>query len=327
MDNSLTFCYDPDVTTQIGYSMKVAVRRTGLSPHVIRIWEKRYGAVKPARTATKRRIYSDSDIERLRLLKRAIEVGHSIGRIVDLSGEQLTDLIGVEERIGPPRDVRNICAVQPIVQDFMDKAVQSVQELDADALEGLLARASVELSRPVLLDRLVLPLMTRIGELWREGTLRVVHEHLASAIVRSFLGSIERGSRVGAAGPTLAVATPAGQMHEFGALIAASAAASEGWRVKYLGPNLPAEEIAGAASQSRAGVIALSIVYPADDPRLMDELKRLHHLLPPGVMVLVGGRASDSYAGVLDSIAAIRLTDMAAFRSQLEMLRVENGRA
>jgi DNA-binding transcriptional MerR regulator len=76
-----------------GHPMQVVVRRTGLSPRVIRMWEKRYAAVEPTRTATNRRRYSNADIERFRLLQRAIQLGRSIGQIAMLSSDRLRDLV------------------------------------------------------------------------------------------------------------------------------------------------------------------------------------------------------------------------------------------
>ena len=72
--------------------------------------------------------------------------------------------------------------------------------------------------------------------------------------------------------PVLVVATPSGQLHELGALLVGAAAANLGWHVTYLGASLPAAEIAGAALQNRARAVALSLVYPEDDPTLEDEL-------------------------------------------------------
>jgi methylmalonyl-CoA mutase cobalamin-binding subunit len=88
------------------------------------------------------------------------------------------------------------------------------------------------------------------------------------------------------------VASPAGQLHELGAVMAASAATNAGWSVTYLGPNLPAAEIAGAVRQREARAVALSLVYPADCDWLLDELRRLRCALPTGVTLLVGGRAA-----------------------------------
>ena len=70
----------------------MVARRTGLSAHVIRIWEKRYGAVKPERTPTNRRVYSEDQIERLDLLCRVTQAGHSIGHVAKLPTESLRKL-------------------------------------------------------------------------------------------------------------------------------------------------------------------------------------------------------------------------------------------
>lgn len=305
-----------------GHPIKVVARRTGLTPHVIRAWEKRYGAVSPARTPTHRRLYSEEDIERLILLRRAILTGRSIGQIAHLPTENLRTLVTTDEAAAlhlPQASGSKGGDSSP--QSHLEACLAEVQRLNAQGLEKMLTRATVALSRPLLLEQVIIPLMEKIGDMWREGSLRIVHEHLASAIVRTFLGSMNGAFESPASGPNFIATTPAGQLHEFGALIAAATAASEGWRVTYLGPNLPAEEIAGAAQQLQAKVVALSLVYPADDLHLTHELKKLRHCLPEDVRVIVGGRAAHSYSDILEAIGAIRPPTITSFRTELESLR------
>jgi methylmalonyl-CoA mutase cobalamin-binding subunit len=104
-------------------------------------------------------------------------------------------------------------------------------------------------------------------------------------------------------------------------MLAAATAAAEGWRVTYLGANLPAEDIAMAAAQTRARVVALSVVYPAGDSALGHELRRLRTLLPKEVALVIGGAASPGYRAVLEEIGVTPLNDLADFRSQLRALR------
>jgi methylmalonyl-CoA mutase cobalamin-binding subunit len=119
----------------------------------------------------------------------------------------------------------------------------------------------------------------------------------------------------------IVVATPTGQIHELGALLVGAAAANLGWHVTYLGASLPAAEIAGVARQNRARAVALSLVYPEDDPRLEGELTRLRESLPPEVMLLVGGRAMPAYREVLKKIGATQVTDLSQLCSTLDELR------
>ena len=158
-------------------------------------------------------------------------------------------------------------------------------------MELELDRASVVFSRTHLIERLLVPLMRRIGDLWHQGTLRPIHEHMASSVVRSFLGGMQGACHPEISAPHVVVTTPARQRHELGALLAAATAAGEGWQVTYLGPDLPPEEIAAAALQKGARAVALSITYPPDDPMLIDDLRRLRRLLGSRTALLVGGRA------------------------------------
>lgn len=297
-------------------AIKVVVRRTGLSAHVIRIWEKRYGAVAPERTGTNRRLYSDDQIERLILLRELTQHGHSIGHVAKLPTDKLRELARETHGTNGPAP-----GAGPAAPTFLEDCIVAVKSLDARALEESLKRGATELGAQGLLQRVVAPLAKAIGDLWRDGTITAAHEHFASAVIRLFLGHAARPFAGSDSAPVLVVATPAGQIHELGALLVGAAAANLGWHVTYLGASLPALEIAGAARQNRARAVALSIVYPEDDPRLEGELTRLHDSLPAGTALFVGGRAMPAYRDTLEKIGATQLKDLAHLSVALDDLR------
>jgi DNA-binding transcriptional MerR regulator/methylmalonyl-CoA mutase cobalamin-binding subunit len=304
------------------HPIKVVAKRAGITLDVLRAWERRYGAVSPSRTSTNRRLYSDADVERLTLLRRATLAGHSIGQVAQLTKAALLELVSSEQESTPTtRPVTDTTTDSSSAQYHLEVCIRTVERLDAWSLEGALSRASLDLSRFSLLEQVLIPLFQKIGDLWSEGSLRVVHEHFASAAVRTFLGTLRDASTNTDWAPSLVVTTPAGQRHAFGALVAAATAASEGWRVTYLGPDLPAEEIAAGVEKLKARALALSIVYPCDDPKMGDELRRLKRLLSEDVAILVGGRATEGYKEALTQIHAHMLPAMQAFRRQLETLR------
>jgi DNA-binding transcriptional MerR regulator/methylmalonyl-CoA mutase cobalamin-binding subunit len=300
-------------------AIKVVARRTGLSAHVIRIWEKRYGAVEPERTGTNRRLYSDDQIERLSLLRDITRAGHSIGNVAKLPTEKLHQL--AKETPDPTRSTSRSVAAVPTARAFLDDCIAAVKALDSQALEETLKRAATELGAQGLLQRVVAPLTQAMGDLWRDGTITAAHEHFASAVIRIFLGQAAKpyGSLDNA--PVLVVATPAGQVHEMGARLVGATAANLGWQVTYLGASLPAAEIAGAARQNRARAVALSLVYPEDDPRLENELTLLRELLPREVALLTGGRAVPAYLDTIERIGALPMKDLADLGSTLDALR------
>lgn len=303
----------------------VVARRTGLKPDLIRAWERRYGAVEPGRTDTRRRFYSDADIERLLLLRRVVGTGRGISHVAGLTNDELRTLIDEEEAREPARPAADLLPVPGTgdsAEPFLALCLSAAQRLDVRDLEMQIERASVVLSRTTLLEKLLVPLMQRVGDLWHQGTLRPVHEHMTSAVVRSFIGGMNGAYAIPGTAPQLVVTTPSRQQHELGALVAAAMAASEGWQVIYLGPDLPPQEIAAAALQRGARAVALGLTYPPDDPLLVEDLKRLRRLLPPGTALIVGGRASCAYAATLDEIGARRVEDFEDLRRELQALRV-----
>ncbi|MCG3118546.1 MAG: HTH-type transcriptional repressor CarH [bacterium] len=305
------------------YPIKLVSRRTGLSMHAIRIWEKRYNAVSPERTETNRRLYSEADMERLLLLHKATLDGHAIGQIAKLPTEQLRQLLHTTEVAPSSKSAEENKGNLTPPEAALEHCLQFVKQLDPERLKRALEDAEVALSKPRFIEQLVAPLMQKIGEMWRDGTLRVVHEHMATAVTRSFLGNVRSAYEVPETAPGLIVTTPVGQLHELGALMASATAAAEGWRVIYLGPNLPAEEIAAAARQNQARAVALSIVYPADDPRLETELQKLRRLLPDEAAMLIGGRAAPIYRALSEMPGVQLIKDMASFSAILETLRLQ----
>lgn len=303
------------------HNIKFVSNQTGLSTHVIRAWERRYDALNPERTETNRRLYTDEDIEKLRLLGRAVQLGHSIGSIAALPTPELNRLLA---KTPPERAEPNLERTSQEGETsaaYIEQALRAVREFDAEGLDLTLRRSVMHLGANTAVERVVAPLLEHIGAGWRDGVFRVSQEHMATAVLRTFLGRALDSIYIAEAAPYLVVATPSGQTHELGALMMAIIAASEGWRVLYLGASLPVEDIAGAARQVGAKGVALSVVYPPDDPKLPSELERLRLDLGEGVAILAGGGSVGGYREAWARIHATLFTDWRMTRSELEKLR------
>jgi MerR family transcriptional regulator, light-induced transcriptional regulator len=303
--------------SEVQHSIKIAARKSGLTAHVIRVWERRYNAVSPDRTDTNRRRYSDAEIERLTLLRAATQAGHSISSIAKLPVEKLRELAIEVIPASVPVAKRNEAAAT----QAMDAAIVAIEKLNSTELEEILGRAAVAFGQHGLLERVIAPLAQKVGELWRDGSITAAHEHFASAVIRNYLLQTSKPYAANGAAPVLVVGTPAGQLHELGAVMVAAAANDLGWRVIYLGTSLPAVEIAGAAIQNKARAVAMSIVFPDDDPNLAQELQSLRKHLPPEIKIITGGRASESYASVLEASGAIRTREISDLYRILEQMR------
>lgn len=305
------------------HPIRVVAERTGLSPEVIRAWERRYAVVEPERTESGQRVYTDADVERLRLLRVVTSAGRAISAVAQLETEALRALAQEDRR---QRQPERVPGASPAEAEAAGRVVERVQEAVLDlhgaGVEAELRRALFLLGADRFLDGVAVPLLRWLGEGWAAGELGIAHEHLASAVLRRVLGRMADAAADTAGAPSLVCATPQGQVHEFGALLVAAVAAARGWRTTYLGADLPAEEIARAAMGVGARAVALSIVVPEEEA-LAQELWRLRRALPPGVRVLVGGAGVGRQAALLESVGASVLEGLPELRATLAELETE----
>lgn len=287
-------------------NIQVASLRSGVTPHVIRIWERRYGALTPSRTGTNRRLYCEEEITRLRLLRELTECGHRIGSVARLETDQLEALLqksraGSAVAAGLLEAPRTEAAPSPpgaglTAEQHIQACMEAARAYDGERLRRLLQEARLEFGLRCCVHQVVCPLIERIGLSWQQGSLRPGHEHMATAVLREFLVAPVPGSQTAPSAPEIIITTPAGEIHELGALLASVSARDLGWRVTYLGPNLPTEEIVACARGRGARAVALSVVYPPHCPVIEGKLRKIREMLPSSTALLVGGRAAGSYA-------------------------------
>jgi MerR family transcriptional regulator, light-induced transcriptional regulator len=298
------------------HPISVVSERTGLTPDLLRMWERRYGVVEPARDEGGRRLYTDGDIERLKLLSQATSSsGRSVGQLVSLTVAQLQDVVRADEAarwtaVRPPEQAAG-------EQEFVARALDRTRALDAAGLEVELRRAAAIFGAWRFLESVVAPLFRRIGDAWHAGQLTIAQEHLASGVARPLLGELRSALPVAADAPAIVVATPAGERHEIGAMLVAGAAAVEGWRVVYLGADLPAAEIARATVETGARAVALSTVFAGEGGAPGREILALRELLPNDIALLVGGAASPRMNGTLETAGTTALADLDGLREYL----------
>jgi methylmalonyl-CoA mutase cobalamin-binding subunit/DNA-binding transcriptional MerR regulator len=297
--------------------MGVVTLRTGLTPDLLRAWEKRYGAVTPSRSSAGQRVYTDADIERLALLARAVKGGRAIGQIASLPVRELQRIVEEDAKALGARTPSSTASPAESRASLQAAALAAIERFDAAELESTLRSTALRLGIDEALDGVIAPLLLDIGARWHAGRLGPAHEHLATAVIRRTLhwmmdtGAPPSGERA------LVVATLAGQAHELGAMLAAAAASSHGWRVIYLGANLPARDISVAANQTRASAVALSFVHPAEDPTMADALRELRATLLSGIAILAGGSAAANYAPALAAVGAARFGSIRELRAWL----------
>lgn len=306
------------------YSIKIASKRSGLSTHVIRSWERRYGAITPIRTKTNRRLFSEKDIEKLSLLNKIVSNGHSISNVANLEIDNLQHLLKNSSEISDLDENSYSDNKEETIalktKTYIDKCYEHIVKMNQLGLEKLLKNASTDFGSFYVIVNIVSPILNLIGDNWKKGVLRVCHEHLATEVIKSYLKNIMYLSNTTINSPKIIVTTPKGQMHDVGATIVAATCALEGWEVIYLGANLSSEEISGAVKQNEAKALALSIVYPEDDAVLIQELRNIRELVDSKTRIFAGGRCCNSYSKNLNDLNIEFISELISFRDKLQSI-------
>jgi DNA-binding transcriptional MerR regulator len=271
------------------YLIGAVTKLTGLSIDVVRVWERRYGAVRPARSDGGTRLYSDADVLRLKRLRQAVDKGFGIGQAAKFSETELDELIG-ETR-------QSVEATDPFGALRL-RFIDAIQIMDVVAAEQELGRAATLFSTRELVMNIVAPTLKESGERCARGEFGAAHEHLASALLRNLVSSLLRLYPASANGDAIVLATPAQERHEFGLMLAALLAAMHGWRVVYLGADLPAPEIAHAVRLTNARVLVLSVSVARST--IDDELRAISHVLPISTRVWIGGEEAARHKATIE---------------------------
>src|SRR3954454_857499 len=163
------------------YPIRAVARLTGIAIDTLRAWERRHRAVTPVRD-DRGRMYTDADIARLRLLRGAVEHGHSIGRLAGLTDADLRRLAATANAASP---------VAPTQRTALDTAAltAALQKYDAAAIDQQISRLAAVLPPLELLRDVLMPVLAQVGDEWHRGPARIAHEHLMSSTMRNILGS------------------------------------------------------------------------------------------------------------------------------------------
>jgi DNA-binding transcriptional MerR regulator/methylmalonyl-CoA mutase cobalamin-binding subunit len=304
------------VSTQQVFRIRQAASRAGISPATVRMWEKRYGLLRPDRTAGGYRLYSAEDVEVLRGAAALVATGQSIGEVAHRPLHDLRDAAkSVQTDASAPMRERR--AVEQSYDSVIEAALAAAKELDREGFEAallpVLALAALD---PVdACDRVLLPLLRKIGVEWQAGRLDIAAEHFASSIIRAkllhYLDFLPRP----ASGPLVVCACPGDERHELGLLAFAVHAASSGWRVLLLGAGTPFAEAVSAASRRHADLLAVALTMDlsAEEHRRMAGVLAKARAARP-LRVLAGGPAADRDA---EFLAGIGVEVARSFRTDL----------
>ncbi|HZQ82644.1 MAG TPA: MerR family transcriptional regulator [Gaiellaceae bacterium] len=227
-------------------------RRTGVSPELLRAWERRYGLLRPARSAGGLRLYSQEDLARVQSMQRHLAEGFAAAQAAALAA-----------RAAPGDDAPAADDLAAALARFDEGAANAV-------FDELLARLSLD----TLLEKVVLPYLHELGGQWERGEVSVAQEHFASSLLRGRLLGLARGWGQGL-GPTAVLACAPGEHHDLGLLGFGLALRTRGWRIVYLGADTPTSSVADAARSCDPAFVIVSAVDTRTLRRHKAEIEQL----------------------------------------------------
>ena len=245
-------------------------RRVGVSPELLRAWERRYELLQPIRTEGGFRLYADDDAERVERMKRALAEGFSAAEAARraLAEERPTErrLDGAAERL-----------------------VAAAHAYDEATVHAILDEAFSGFSLETALRGLVLPVLREIGAEWERGELEVGQEHFASNLVRARLLALARLWGRGG-GPLAILACAPGERHDMGLIAFGLVLRSHGWRILFLGADTPLATLRRAVERTDPRLVVVASMDSALLEAQRTELRRLGRSAP---LVLSGAGASE----------------------------------
>ena len=247
-------------------------RRVGVSPALLRAWERRYGLLEPARTDGGLRLYGPADERRVRDMQAGLRRGLSAAEaaraaVSGAGGAQQTGLSSA-----------------PLAA--------ALEAMDAEEAHLLLDRLFATFTLETVLSEVILPYLHELGERWSRGEASVTQEHFASNLIRGRLMSLARSWGSGG-GPLAVLACAPGEQHDLPLVAFGLALRGRGWRIAFLGADTPAESLAGAAAMLDPALIVVSAVTSEVFERSADELAELARSSP---LAIGGAGASEQLA-------------------------------
>jgi MerR family transcriptional regulator, light-induced transcriptional regulator len=275
------------------YTIKTVVQETGIPPATLRAWERRYGVLSPGRSDGGYRLYSERDIAILRWLKTQVDMGVSISRAVALL--EMRHQAGEEPELKATRAAAEGAALASTgargPEAIVEELTETLLGFEELRVEAILNEAFALYPVETVAEDIIAPALVEIGEMWHRGEASIVQEHFATAILRRRLTALFHAYAQPAAGPLAITGSGPAEWHDVGILLVSLVLRRVGWRVIYLGQNVPAHHLSLEIARLKPTVVCLSAATLESADALQEVYDSVRTLSEPRPRLIFGGRA------------------------------------
>jgi DNA-binding transcriptional MerR regulator len=260
------------------YSIKDLERISGVKAHTIRIWEKRYGIVSPQRTESNIRFYCDTEVKKLMNIAILLNYGYKISRLAGLDSEELS------------RKVLEVSMVTNGHDNQLDNLVVAMIEMDEAKFEKLLNQCIMKEGFESTVFKILYPFFEKIGVLWQAGSINPSHEHFISNLVKQKI-YVAIDSIPVPAGPDtkkFLLFLPEWDLHDLGLLVYDYILKSRGYKVIFLGPNVPEEDVYSVSEFLKPDYFLCAFSNAVDRGRIEAYIHRIASRFPENLLFITG---------------------------------------
>ena len=255
------------------YNIKSVSQRTGVQPVTLRAWERRYKILEPTRAENGYRLYSERDVALLAWLKNQVDTGVSISSAVADFRSNARKGISPEAVVNTPAPTPSKRSSLP-ASDFVRRFYDALVARDEIAANAIFEQALASFDLFPLIELIIFPTLREIGDAWYNGKIFVAVEHFASGFIRAKLMAIYQSLPVARRLSYIMVGGAPGELHEIGSLVTAILLREAGYKVEYLGPDLPLDDLVQYIKEEKPKMVILSatIKEATEDLVKFDEL-------------------------------------------------------
>jgi DNA-binding transcriptional MerR regulator len=270
------------------YSIKDLERLSGIKAHTIRMWEKRYGLIDPARTDTNIRNYSDEDLKKLLNVSILNRYGIKISHIAAMKQAEIAEKILMVTRDSSDYD------------SLIENLVITMVDMDEEGFEKIATRAIMQIGFEDTVLKIIYPFFEKIGVLWQTGAINPAQEHFISNLIRQkIIMAIDSVIPEHQSDPRrFLLYLPEGELHELGLLFYQYILLKRGHQVTYLGQWVPLADMASATTVLKTDYLLTSIMSVYSGQELPDYLHKLSRTFPQQ-KILVTGYQTANFQGEL----------------------------
>ena len=294
------------------YRIRLAAEMSGVPEGLIRAWERRYGVLKPRRTASGYRAYTETDIDVLRRLKKLTAEGISIA-----DASKMLPAIKRESKAAQPGEHQPRAPLKAQIVKWQQEILVAAERMDQQAIEQVLDQSIASMPPVAFFEEVLIPLQREIGERWHAGRVSIAEEHLVTQAVKQRVMALIHNAPRRAKRHAVLACFPL-EDHELGLMGAALKFRHAGWRVTFLGARTPVEHLARVVSGVRPDVVALSCVNDVGVHALLDTLHAIADALPAQTHWVVGGLTAFLHADAVRSVTKLAPSTEAEWETLLD---------